>query len=234
MKYVDLRAGIADADSAEDAEPSYAHLEQQLAEARAQILELPAGHAPVDKARLQLRAGAALVELNQKEEAWDTAREAFDVCAQARDWEQAVIACDVMFRAERPDSLPALGQGVWLAVTFPIDPELTVAMLQHVIDDTPDDSDGGAVAAAVAHYVVTLRAEGRERDNLLLFTNQMLATVARRHSDADTQEKFDRWAERLELKEPAQFLPRLRNVVDVLVQDEWWIDRDSLHAELPA
>ena len=35
-------------------------------------------------------------------------------------------------------------------VTFPIDPEITVHLLSHVIDDTPDDADGAAVAAATA------------------------------------------------------------------------------------
>ena len=39
--------------------------------------------------------------------------------------------------------------------------------------------------------------------------------------------------ERLELNDPDKFLVRLRNVVDVLVQDQWWIDREAIQAELP-
>jgi len=38
---------------------------------------------------------------------------------------------------------------------------------------------------------------------------------------------------KLELHDPQLFLPRLRNVVDVLVQDEWWFDRDALRERLP-
>jgi hypothetical protein len=49
----------------------------------------------------------------------------------------------------------------------------------------------------------------------------------------DGQEAFNRWIEDMELNDPAKFLPRLRNVVDVLVQDEWWFDRDALQAALP-
>src|SRR3989304_779955 len=86
------------------------------------------------------------------------------------------------------------GQGLWLAVTFPMDAELSVAMLQHVVDETPSDSDGAAVAATAAHYIVELRApEGKERENLLFYTNHMLATVARRHSAVHDQEAFARW-----------------------------------------
>ena len=32
---------------------------------------------------------------------------------------------------------------------------------------------------------------------------------------------------------PVSHGERLRNVIDVMVQDEWWIDRDSLRARLP-
>ena len=55
----------------------------------------------------------------------------------------------------------------WLAVPFPeVDPELTVALLQHVVEETPDDSDGGPLAATVAQYIVDLLGtEGGLRDN---------------------------------------------------------------------
>ena len=39
--------------------------------------------------------------------------------------------------------------------------------------------------------------------------------------------------ERMELNDPDKFLVRLRNVVDVLVQDQWWFDREALQAQIP-
>ncbi len=168
------------------------------------------------------------------QEAWAAAREAFDLYMAEQAREGAAQACDILFLAEQPQSLAALGQGIWLAVTYPVDPELSVALLQHVVDETPPDADGAAVAAVTAHYLVDLRARDPQREHLLLYTNQLLATVARRHSGVDGQEAFNRWIEDMELNDPAAFLPRLRNVVDVLVQDEWWFDRDALQAALPA
>lgn len=233
MKYLTEDAGMRDADSGDEAALSVQQLEQELAKAQRELVELPAGYAAAQKAEVQIRIAELLVDLNRREEAFDTAREAFDSFAAVQHWEGAVQACNIMFLADQPDSLAALGQGVWLAVTFPIDPELSVAVLQHIIDETPADSDGAAVAAAVAHYVVDLRAEGKQRDNLLLFTNHMLGTVARRHSDVQKQEQFDYWLTKLELNDPAKFLPRLRNVIDVMVQEDWWIDRDAIWASLP-
>ena len=235
MKFIDEKMGMRDADSGDEvATISTQQLEQDLARAQQEIIELPVGYRPEQKAKIQNHVGELLLDLNRKEEAFDTAREAYDVFVEAEQWEDAVQSCNVMFLAEQPYSLAALGQGVWLAVTFPIDAELTVAMLQHIIDETPEDSDGAAIAAATASYVVDMRApEGKQRDNLMLFTNHMLGTVARRHGDVSKQEQFDYWMEKLELNDPAKFLVRLRNIVDVLVQEDWWVDRDAIWASLP-
>jgi hypothetical protein len=234
MKYLDDNMGMRDADSGDEAEISIPQLENDLAVARQALVELPAGYQPTQRAAALLRIAEILVDLRRGEEAFDTAREAFDIFVAEQNWEEAAAACNAMFLADQPYSLAALGQGVWLAVTFPIDVELSVALLQHIIDETPTDSDGAAVAAIVARYLVDLRTdEGKQRDNLTLFTNHMLGTVARRHSEVEKQEQFDYWLEKLELTEPEKFLPRLRNVVDVLVQDDWWVDRDAIWASLP-
>ena len=234
MKYLKEETFLMDMDSGEDVAPSTALLEGRVEELRRRLIELPAGTQPGARADMLLDLGRTLNDLGQGEEAWEAGREAFDIYTAAETWEGAAQACDIMFLADRPDSLAALGQGIWLAVTFPVDPELTVALLQHVVDETPPDSDGAAVAAATAHYILELRApEGKERENLLFYTNQMLAAVARRHGDVRDQEAFARWFKRLELDDPAKFLVRLRNIVDVLVQDNWWFDRDALRARLP-
>ncbi|MDX1408288.1 MAG: hypothetical protein R3330_09145, partial [Saprospiraceae bacterium] len=178
-------------------------------------------------------ASLLLLGLERNQDAWDRARPLFEPYIEQRQWQSAVEICDICFRAEQDSSMSALGQGVWLAVTFPVDPELTVAMLQHIVDETPDDSDGAAVAAATALYVVDLRAEGKQHEDLQFFAMQMMGSVARRHSNVDGQEQFDAWTEKLQLSDPAKFLVRMRNVIDVMVQSDWWFDREAVQAELP-
>jgi hypothetical protein len=234
MKYIKEEKFYVDADSGEDTAESTVLVEGLVEDLRQKLLELPAGYEPIERAGLLLELGRALLRLEQDEDAWNAAREAFDIYMEAEQWEGVVQACEVLFSADQEESLAALGQGIWLAVTYPINPELSVAMLQHVIDETPADSQGAAVAAVAAHYLADLRApEGKDRDNLLFYTNQMVATVARRQGDVHEQGAFDSWFKMLELEDPAKFLPRLRNVVDVLVQDNWWFDREALQAQLP-
>ena len=212
-----------------------AQLEGELVELNAQLARLPEDAAPLQRAALQLEIGRALQILERGEEAWPVTHTAFGILVQEQAWEAAADACDILYQADQPDSLIALGHGIWLGVTFPIDPEISVHLLSHVIDDTPDDSDGAAVAAATASFLADVRAdEGPEKERLTFFAQQLLGRVARRHSGVETQEQFDLWVERLELNDPDKFLVRLRNVVDVLVQDQWWFDRDALQAQIPA
>jgi hypothetical protein len=237
MKYPDVgSARLSDtaADSVLNRSAEMAALESHLDALTEHYQELRHSAAGTKElADLRLQMARTLAGLDRGDEGWAPARESLDVFIAAEDFESAADACDVLFQCGQPGSLAALGQGIWLAVTYPIDPDLTVELLNHVIDETPDDADGAAVAATTALFIADMRASGNQRDNLLFFTSQILGNVARRHSGIQSQAEFDLWMDRLELREPDKFLVRLRNVVDVLVQDDWWFDRDALQARLP-
>jgi hypothetical protein len=207
-------------------------MKRHLAE-RLQALAALTGTAPLQRARLQLDIAEILNALERKKEAWDIAREAFVTAMRQESWQDAVEACDVLYQAGQGDSIAALGMGIWLAVTFPVDPELTIAMLIHVVDETPNDSDGAAVAAITARYVVDLRADDDKHESQCFLVDNLIAMVAKRHSNVQDQKSMDRWLDRLELRDPQVFLPRLGKVVDALVGDKWWFDRDELRNRLP-
>lgn len=234
LKYIKEDRAVGNSDDSGDAKESTGMLKRLVADLREQLAGLSPDAETLRRADLLLQLGRALVRLELGAEAWAMAREAVDLYLAEQAWEGAAQCCDILFLSDQPDSLAALGQGIWLAVTYPIDPELSVALLQHVVDETPPDADGAAVAAVTAYYLADMRAREPQREHLLLYASQVLATVARRHSGVAGQEDFNRWIERMELNDPSLFLPRLRNVVDVLVQDEWWFDRDALQAALPA
>ncbi|WP_133513193.1 hypothetical protein [Candidatus Thiosymbion oneisti] len=237
MKHYDLK-GLRLGDTAAESVVNYSAQEAAL-ESHLQALQdrhrelVQSAGAPQDIADIKLQTARTLVNLERGEAAWPLGREALDTFIRLEDFESAADACDVLFQSDQPDSLNALGQGIWLTVTYPMDPELSVALLTHVINETPDDADGAAVAATTALFLADIRASGSQRENLMFLVSQTLGTVARRHGKVDSQEAFDRWMERLEIKDPAKFLVRLRNVVDVLVQDNWWFDREVLQAKLP-
>jgi len=204
-----------------------------LKEQRQHLEALPADCPEIDRARIRLDIAETLLALQQKQEAWQIGRELFDVFAREAAWEDAIETCDVLFQCEQPESLAALGNGVWLAVTFPVPAQLTVAMLQHIVDETPDTSDGAAVAAMAAHYIAELRTEGEEHESLTFFTNQLVAGVAKRHRGIEDPEMIRMWTEILQLNDVKELLSRLALMLDAIVEDNWWIDRDALREQLP-
>ena len=216
-----------------DLSESRPSLQALLKAHEAHLQALPDDCPPVDRARVQLDIAETLLALLKKEEAWSVGREIFDVFVEQAAWQDAIETCDVLFQCEQTESLAALGNGVWLAVTYPVPAQLTVAMLQHIVDETPDDSDGGAVAAMAANYIVEMRTEGEERESLAFFTKQILAGVAKRHRGIEEPEMINTWIEILELNDVKELLPRLAIILDAIVGDNWWFDRDALRAQLP-
>jgi hypothetical protein len=220
--------------SASMAQDSHAALERELAEHRAHLEALPDNAPLVHRAHVLLDIGETLIGLEHKPEAWETVRPLLGPLVEASAWQEAVEACDVLYRAEQDDSIRALGHGVWLAVTYPIKAQTTVTLLGHIVDETPEQADGAAVAAMVAHYIASLRTEeGRERDSLMFLTTQIIARVARRHRGIEDQETLDTWIEMYELNNIEKLFPRLGLILDTIVGSSWWFDRDELRARLP-
>lgn len=221
-------------ESGEDAIDSSEALEARLYALRERIVVESESSSLLSLAKLRLDEGELLNALERGKEAWEIVRPLVDLFVDSSEWELAAEACDVLSQSEHDDALVALANGIWLAVTFPVDPQVSISLLQYIIDDTPDESDGAAVAAAVAKYLIDMRASEDTHNDLSFFATQMMGDVARRHSQVETQEQFDQWKKRLELDDPEKFLIRLRNVLDVMAQDGWWIDRDALRDTLPA
>lgn len=232
MGYLDRQRVDLGADSQEDGKVSIAALMRRAETIDTELARLGDAERP---RRFQLGRDLAeiQIELDQGKAAWENVMRGFLWHVGTACWPQAVLDCDTLFRTGEPDALIALGHGLWLSITFPVDPELTVAQLRHVIDETPADSDGAAVAAAMAAYVVELRGNSSGNDDASLVVGQLLNDVSRRHGGVENAEQFDAWFQRLELGEPAKLTIRMRNIIDVLVQDQWWIDRDALQAQIP-
>lgn len=220
--FVEIKDGAKDNEHAELAQ----HLGEKLQE-----LKSLSNAEPLMRARMQLDVAELLVALERKLEAWILAREAFDTALQHDAWPDAVEACDVLYQCAQADSIAALGMGVWLAVSFPVDPELTMALLMHIVDATPHDSDGAALAAITARYVVDLRADDESHESHSFLADNLIAHVAKRHSNVRDQAGLDQWMDKLELRDPQIFLPRLGKVVDIIVGDAWWFDRDELRGK---
>jgi len=222
--------GILDSSTDEEAR---AYLEEQLRNHQFELTQLSRDADPAEVAKVKMDIANAQLGLEQMENAWNESKAAFDIFVEKEDWASAIEACDIMYQSEQPASILALVHGVWLSVTYPVDPEYTIGMMSYIIDETPNDSDGAAVAAATAHYIVGIRASDEKLDSLSFLTKNMITKVAQRHSDVKSQDKLDFWMEKMNLNDPEKFLPMMGTVIDAIANGQWWFDRDALRDRLP-
>ncbi|MEE9351113.1 MAG: hypothetical protein V3U78_02540 [Thiotrichaceae bacterium] len=218
------------------AEDSRKFLATELKQKQDKLQKLTIDSSQIIRANLQADIAEIMLDIADAgmiEAAWGYAKESFLIYIEQSKWEDAVHAADILYRTELPAAVTALGNGLWLAITYPIDPELSIVMIKNLVDDTPNSSDGAAVAAAVAHYIADMRFEGEKRDSTMFLTSSLLAKVAERHGNVTDQAQMNSWMLKLELNDPEKFLPRMAQVLDAIVEGNWWYDKEELRSRLP-
>ena len=178
---------------------------------------------------VQLELARILLDLGESEAAFATAREVLDTGIQAERYEAVASACQVMYLSEQPESTPALGHGLWLALACPMDPELTWQMLRHLVEETPSHSDGAAVAAMLAYFLMEKRAVGEERNRLIFLAQQQVAEVAERHRGITDEETIGTWVQMHDLDDVDVLVERMARILDAITPT-WWFDREAVRA----
>jgi hypothetical protein len=194
---------------------------------------LPEHCDPVEKARLMLDIAECHLGLDQTTEAHQWAHQCIQTFIQNQQWDLAVDACDIIYNCNQDDALVALGNGIWLAVTFPIDPNISIQLLHHIVDETPDDSDGAAVAAMLAHFLAETRSNEKDHRNLTFLTNQVVTQVAKRHRNIEDEKTLQTWIKMYQLDDIDQLLPKMALILETIVENNWWYDRDKIRNQLP-
>ncbi len=208
-------------------------LQQDLDQYMSHFNALAENSDELEKAKLMLDIAECHLGLDQQQQAHDWAEKTFQIFVDNNDWQLAVDCCDIIYNSNQNDSLIALGNGIWLAVTFPVDPNVSVQMLHHIVDETPDDSDGAAVAAMLAHYLAETRANDKDYKNLTFLTNQITAQVAKRHRNISDEATMQTWIKMYELDDVSKLLPKMALILDTIVGENWWYDRDEIRSRLP-
>ena len=179
---------------------------------------------------VQLELSQTLLDLGESEAAFATAREVLGAGIPAEYYEVAASACQVMYLSGQPESAPALGHGLWLALACPMDPELTWQMFRHLVEETPAHSDGAAVAAMLAYFLMEKRAVGAKRDRLIFLARQQVAEVAERHRGITDEEAIGIWIHMYDLDDVDVLLERMVRILDAITP-AWWFDREAVRAQ---
>lgn len=228
-----LSKAMSETISGQDLGDARVFFEKELQQQHQHLKALGESAGPVDVAMVKLEIARAQLGLSEKRTCWQEARPLVKTFIEGECFQQAIEAYELLYLSEQADSILALGHACWLAVTYPVDPALSVDMLSYIIEETPDNSDGAAVVSVAALYIAELRADPDEKDNLMFLAKQLIALVAKRHRGIEDEKSIEIWIEMLELNNLDELFTRLGKVIDAIVGNSWWFDRDELRSKLP-
>ncbi len=228
-----LSKAMSETLSGQDLGDARVFFEKEIQQLLQKLTELGDKADLLEVAKVKLDIARAQLGLGEHMTCWQEARPLVKTFIENECFQQAVEACELLYLAEQDDSIAALGHACWLAVTYPVEPALTVDMLSYIIDETPDNSDGAAVASVAALYLAELRSKDEEKESLMFLAKQLIAVVAKRHRGIEDEESIEIWIEMLELNNLDELFSRLGKVIDAIVDNNWWFDRDELRAKLP-
>ncbi len=228
-----LSKAMSETLSGQDLGDARVFFEKEIQQLMQQLVALGDKADLLDVAKVKLEIARAQLGLSEQVVCWQEARPLIKIFIQGECYQQAIEACELLYLSEQDDSIIALGHACWLAVTYPVEPALSVDMLSYIIDETPDNSDGAAVASVAALYIAELRSKEEEKESLMFLAKQLIAIVAKRHRGIEEQEQIEIWIEMLELNNLDEMFSRLGKMIDAIVGSSWWFDRDELRAKLP-
>ena len=228
-----LSQAMSETLSGQDLGDARVYFEKELQAQHKKLSALGSDAAAIDVANIKLEVARAQLGLGEKEACWQEARPLVKTFIENDSPQQAVEACELLYLSEQDNSIIALGHGCWLAVTYPVEPAMSVDMLSYIVDETPDNSDGAAVASVAALYIAELRAKEEEKESLMFLAKQLIAMVAKRHRGIEDEESIEIWIEMLELNNLDELFARLGKIIDAIVGSAWWFDREELRSKLP-
>ena len=133
-----LSQTLAESISGQDLGDARAYFEKELQEQEQHLQTLPDDSLATDVANVSLAIARAHLGLGHKDQSWQIAWPLLSDFIEHAEFERAVEVCEILYLCEQTDSIIALAHGCWLAVTYPVDPALTVDMLSYIVAETPD------------------------------------------------------------------------------------------------
>lgn len=208
-------------------------LEQELEERLCHYNGLTDDTDMLEKAQTELDIAECYLGLEQKSDAYIWVNKALPVFKAEKEWAFIIDAGDIIYNCGQQDATVALGNGTWLAMALSTEPNITINLLHYIIEAYPNDADRAAVAAMLAHFVAETRSSDQERENLSFLTGQIIVNVAEKHYKINDQEALNTWITTHKLDDINHLLQKLDLILIDMTNNQWWYDKDQIHAELP-
>lgn len=166
-------------------------------------------------------------------EEWNEDRKALHTFSHAGQWEEALkILKRLSTKHKNHEIYKALAQRIWVGLKTQTPAIEVVQSLFHLLNTLGARHEMAPIICALAHLLAKHRTPDHEDRDLAIGQSQQMFSIVCDSLNIVGEEAFQIWIKANRLNDPDHYLPMLLKGLEIMVGDEWWIDKDGLQKEL--
>ncbi|MBF0628741.1 MAG: hypothetical protein HQL91_11055 [Magnetococcales bacterium] len=177
-------------------------------------------------------AGTEKPALSPAEE-WNEDRVAIDRLSRQGNWPEVLtILKRLSTKHKNKEIYKALAQRIWVGLKTDAPAIEVVQSLFHLLNTLGPSHDLAPYICALAHLLAKHRTPDHEDRDLAIGQSQQMFSLVCDTYNVIGEEAFQIWVEAKGLDNPDGYIPSILKGLEMMVGDDWWIDRDGLQREL--
>ncbi|MEO5345399.1 MAG: hypothetical protein H7834_03350 [Magnetococcus sp. YQC-9] len=166
-------------------------------------------------------------------EEWNEDRIALDQLSREGNWVDVLaILRRLSTKHKNKEIYKALAQRVWVGLKTDAPAIEVVQSLFHLLNTLGPRHDLAPSICALAHLLAKHRTPDHADHDLAIGQSQQMFSLVCDAYNIIGEEPFQIWVQAKGLDDPDSYIPSILKGLEIMVGDEWWIDRDKLQNEL--
>ncbi|NGZ06702.1 MAG: hypothetical protein G8237_10130 [Magnetococcales bacterium] len=164
---------------------------------------------------------------------WNEDRIALDQLSREGQWPEVLtILKRLSTKHKNKDIYKALAQRIWVGLKTEAPAIEVVQALFHLLNTLGPRHELAPAICALAHLLAKHRTPDHEDRDLAIGQSQQMFSLVCDTLKVIGEEAFQIWVKAMHLDDPDHYIPTILKGLEMMVGDEWWIDRDQLQRSL--
>lgn len=166
-------------------------------------------------------------------EEWNEDRKALDQLSRDGNWTEALkILKRLSTKHKNTEIYKALAQRIWVGLKTQTPAIEVVQSLFHLLNTLGARHEIAPAICALAHLIAKHRTPQHEDRDLAIGQSQQMFSIVCDSLNIVGDEAFKIWVTANRMDQPDYYVPIVLHGLDIMVGDDWWIDKEGLQKEL--
>ena len=163
------------------------------------------------------------------EEEWRLNKAAVARFSRNGHWREALDLLTNLSKKQKTHEIyKALAQRVWVALKSDVAGTDVVLALFHLLNTLGPKHEIAGPVAALAHLMAKHRTPDHPDQALAQAQAQQMFSLVLDAAGIVGEEAFGKWVAHNRLDDPSHYVPIVLNCLEIMVGDDWWIDKEML------